>query len=72
MIKAFLKKLICMHPNWTEDRWKSPISPTSRKFALVGHKDWRTSENYWACTKCGKVKNLGWNRTGANLPINFT
>lgn len=69
MLKQFLKRLVCMHPSWTDNPMESKGDRLSRKRA--GYQDWRTGENYWECRKCGKVKNLGYGPSGPNLPINL-
>jgi hypothetical protein len=71
--KRLLKRLTCPHLNWTDNKLNKPEwHPYTRHGDRVGYTDWRTRENYWACTRCWKVKDFGYGPTGPNVPIQFT
>lgn len=50
---AWLKKLFCVHPDWTE----SPMIPGF----IMPPPDWRINTRYFVCVNCLKLKNVGYN-----------
>jgi hypothetical protein len=67
LAQRIFQRLLCMHLNWTD----SPLEVPRVGYTQVGYKDWRTDENYWGCTRCGKVNNFGWRAGAPNQPIQW-
>ena len=63
-MKQFLKRLFCQHC-WSNEMFKVPMPVGT--VSMVGLKDWRTTQSWWGCVKCGQVSVFNFDF----IPINY-